>query len=113
MLNNGPETIKNLFDYINIVVNEPIEFIINDVSFEKMRNREDIQAKKENWAYFRRQRPTNIKAIKENKRFFNVGKAFYFSEKLTEDQVYKGMKAFEPFILKYWPNEITTKEYLK
>ena len=33
--------------------------------------------------------------------------------RVGEDQIVKGMKAFESYILKYWPEEETTKEYLK
>ena len=108
----GEETLKVLFTYLDLPLGDELE-VLEDVSFDKLRKKEDVQAAKENWKYFEKQRPTDISAIKNNKRFYNVGKSFYFNEILSEDQVQQGFKVFNSSILKYWPNEELTERYLK
>lgn len=107
----GEDTLKYLFNYLNL--DSDTKNILEDVSFDKLRSKEDIQANNENWAYFKKQRPTNINAIKNNKRFYNVGKSFYFNEMLSEEQVAKGFKVFNKQILEFWPEEELTRKYLK
>jgi hypothetical protein len=107
----GEKTLKILFDYLEL--DSDTTNILEDVSFKSLRDKEDLQAKNKNWNYFRKQRPTNIKAIQDNKRFYNVGKSFYFPELLNEEQIKKGFSIFKPKILEYWPNEELTKRYIQ